>query len=192
MTTESGILSYGAYLPRLRLQRKAIAEANAWFAPALKGLARGERSMVNWDEDSITMAVEAARDCLTGIERSVVGGLTLASTTHPFDDRQNAAIVATALNLDPALRSMDVGGSLRAATSALLAAFDAAAGGATTLLAAGEHRLAKAASTQEMQYGDGAAALLVGRGAPIARLLGAHSETVDFVHQFRGRDRAHD
>jgi len=162
MTNEPGILSYGAYLPRLRLQRKAIAEANAWFAPALKGLARGERAMANWDEDSITMAVEAARNCLTGIARDSVRALTLASTTHPFDDRQNAAIVATALNLDPALRSMDVGGSLRAATSALRASFDSAADGTMTLLAAGEHRLAKAASTQEMQYGDGAAAVLVG------------------------------
>jgi len=192
MTNDTGILSFGAYLPRLRLQRKVIADANAWFAPALKSLGRGERAMANWDEDAITMAVEAARDCLSGIERTSVGALTLASTTHPFDDRQNAAIVATALNLNPALRSMDVGGSLRAATSALTAAIDAAAGGTSTLLAAGEHRLAKAASTQEMQYGDGAAALLVGRGQPVARLLAAHTETVDFVHQFRGRDRAHD
>jgi len=192
MANDIGLLSFGAYIPRARLQRKAIADANAWFAPALKGLARGERAMANWDEDAVTMAVEAARDCLGGIERASVGALTLASTTHPFDDRQNAAIVATALNLNPALRSMDVGGSLRAATSALVAAVDAAGGGTTTLLTAGEHRLAKAASTQEMQYGDGAAALLVGRGQPVARLLAAHTETVDFVHQFRGRDRAHD
>jgi len=192
MANDLGVLSYGAYIPRRRLQRKAIADANAWFAPALKGLGRGERSMANWDEDAVTMAVEAARDCLTGVDRKDVGALTLASTTHPFDDRQNASIVATALNLQPALRSMDVGGSLRAGTSALVAAFDAAAGGTTTLLAAGEHRLTKAASTQEMHYGDGAAALLLGRGQPIARLLAAHTETVDFVHQFRGRDHAHD
>ncbi len=192
MANDIGLLSFGAYIPRARLQRKVIADANAWFAPALKGLGRGERAMANWDEDAITMAVEAARDCLSGIERTSIGALTLASTTHPFDDRQNAAIVATALNLNPALRSMDVGGSLRAATSALTAAIDAAAGGTTTLLAAGEHRLAKAASTQEMQYGDGAAALVIGRGQPVARLLAAHTETVDFVHQFRGRDRAHD
>lgn len=192
MSDAIGILSYGAYIPRARLQRKVIADANAWFAPALKGLGRGERSMANWDEDAVTMAVEAARDCLAGIERGTVGALTLASTTHPFDDRQNAAIVATALNLNPALRSMDVGGSLRAATSALVAATDAAAAGTATLLTAGEHRLAKAASTQEMHYGDGAAALLIGRGQPVARLLAAHTETIDFVHQFRGRDRAHD
>ena len=47
-----GILAYGAYLPRLRLARKSVADANAWFNPALKGLAKGERTMCNWDEDS--------------------------------------------------------------------------------------------------------------------------------------------
>ncbi len=53
---EVGILAFGAYLPRLRLSRKAVADANAWFNPGLKGLAKGERTMCNWDEDSVTMA----------------------------------------------------------------------------------------------------------------------------------------
>ena len=59
-----GITAYGAYIPRRRLQRKAVAEANKWFAPGLMGAAKGERSMANYDEDSVTLAVEAGRDCL--------------------------------------------------------------------------------------------------------------------------------
>jgi hydroxymethylglutaryl-CoA synthase len=193
MGNEVGILSFGAYIPRLRLQRKAIAAANSWFNPGLRGLAKGERAMANWDEDAVTMAVEAARDCLTGFDHRAVASLYLASTTHPFDDRQNASIAAGALHLRPALRSLDAGGSLRAATSTLVTALAAAAGAeGPTLLAAGDHRLAKAASPQEMHYGDGAAALLIGSGQPIAQLVGAHSETVDFVPQFRGHDHAHD
>ncbi|MGH8735819.1 MAG: hydroxymethylglutaryl-CoA synthase family protein [Burkholderiales bacterium] len=189
MSDAFGILSYGAYLPRRRLQREAIAAANGWFNPGLRGLAKGERAMANWDEDSVTMATEAARDCLTGVRPASIGQLILASTTHPYDDRQNAGIVATALHLGSALRVLDVTGSLRAGTSALATALTA---GGSALVAAGEHRLTKAASLQEMHYGDGAAALLIGRGAPIAQLVAAHSETVDFVHQYRGHDRAHD
>ena len=189
MTNDFGILSYGAYLPRRRLQRKVIAAANVWFNPGLRGLAKGERAMANWDEDTVTMAVEAARDCLAGLAPATLGQLMLASTTHPYDDRQNAGIVANALHLGSALRVLDVTGSQRAGTSALATAV---AAGGNALVVAGEHRLAKAASAQEMHYGDGAAALLVGRGAPIARLVAAHSESVDFVHQFRGHDRAHD
>lgn len=185
-----GILSFGAYLPRARLQRKAVYAANAWFAPALRGLAKGERATCNWDEDPITMGVEAARDCLVGIDRSTVSQLVLASTTHPFDDRLNAGVLANALQLPGALRASDAAGSQRAGSSALAAALLSGQGPA--LVVAADARKAKAGSTQEMHYGDGAAALLVGAGAPIARLLGAHSETVDFVHQYRMHDKEHD
>jgi len=51
---------------------------------------------------------------------------------------------------------------------------------------AGEKRRAKAGSPQEMTYGDGAAALLVGSGAAVARFIGSHSETIDFVDHYRG------
>ena len=190
--TGFGILSFGAYVPRARLQRKAIAGANSWFAPGLRGLAKGERSTCNWDEDSITMGVEAARDCLVGFDRAALAQLVLASTTHPFDDRQNAGVVANALQLKSALRTLDATGSLRAASSALMSTLEAGGGFGETLVVAADARKSKAGSVQEMHYGDGAAALLVGEGVPIARLIGAHSETVDFVHQYRMHDRAHD
>ena len=48
-----GITSYGAYIPRLRLDRMAIFQAMGWFAPALMMVAQGERSMCNWDEDAM-------------------------------------------------------------------------------------------------------------------------------------------
>ena len=49
----AGILSFGAYIPTRRLQRAAVHAANAWFAPGLGNLAKGERSVANWDEDLI-------------------------------------------------------------------------------------------------------------------------------------------
>jgi 3-hydroxy-3-methylglutaryl CoA synthase len=189
MATSFGILSFGAYLPRARMQRKAVAAANGWFAPGLKGLGKGERTIGNWDEDTITMAVEAARDCLGELDRSSLKQVVLASTTHPFDDRQNATVVATALHLPSALRTSDAAGSLRAGTGALIAALE---GRERSLVVAADMRRAKAGSTQEMQYGDGAAAMLVGEGEPVARLLGAHTESVDFVHQYRMHDRNSD
>ena len=78
--------------------------------------------MCNWDEDALTMAVEAARDCLQGIDRGCVRDVILASTTLPFADRQNAGILATALNLPEEISTSDNGGSQRAATTNLLRA----------------------------------------------------------------------
>lgn len=182
-----GITSFGAYIPRLRLQRKAVVEANGWFNPSLKSLAKGERAMCNWDEDVVTMAVEAARDCLGGVDRASVKSVYMASTSFPFDDRQNSGIVAQALNLDSQVGVLDIAASQRAGTSALLAALQAARGGAGPLLVlAADKRRAKTASAQELTYGDGATALLVGGGAPVARFLGSHSATVDFVDHYRG------
>ncbi|HYW05059.1 MAG TPA: OB-fold domain-containing protein [Gammaproteobacteria bacterium] len=184
----AGITSYGGYVPRLRLSRKAIADANKWFNPSLAGQAVGERSMANWDEDSVTMAVEAARDCLAGTSREAVDALYFASTTMPFSDRQNAAIVATALALREDIPSLDVTSSMRAGSSALLQALTAVQGGAaeTALVTAGEHRKTRAGAVQEMRFGDAGAAFTVGTGDTIANLLGSHSLTIDFVDHFRG------
>jgi len=54
-----GLLATSRYLPRLRLDRAAIFAQHQWMAPGLKALARGMRAMASWDEDSVTMAVEA-------------------------------------------------------------------------------------------------------------------------------------
>ncbi|MET0375064.1 MAG: 3-hydroxy-3-methylglutaryl CoA synthase [Rhizorhabdus sp.] len=186
MSADVGILSYGAYIPRHRLQRSAVYAANAWFAGGLKGLAKGERATANWDEDSVTMAVEAARDTLTDIDRARIGTVSLASTTLPFADRLNAGIVKEALVLDDATAAIDVTGSQRAATSQLIQALDAATGGARPHLAlASEMRQARPASEGELLYGDASAGLLIGKGDVIATYLGGHSTTFDFVDHFR-------
>lgn len=192
-----GITSYGAYVPRLRLQRKAIGAANAWFAPGLAG-AKGERAMANWDEDAVTMAVEAGRACLPAADapkdRAHIDALYFASTSMPFADRQNAGIAAKALGLAETLSSFDLTGSQRAGTSALIAALDAAGAGraAAPLVLAGEKRKARAASAQEMSYGDAAAAVSIGHDHVIAKLLASHSLTVDFVDHFRGEGEEFD
>src|SRR2546430_12980223 len=114
-----GILAFGAYIPCRRLPRKAIAETHGWFNPALKGQAKGERAFCNWDEDPVTLAVEAARDALTGRDRASLGALRFASTTFPFLDRLHSGIVAEALSLGDGISTIDITASQRAATSAL-------------------------------------------------------------------------
>ena len=182
--TDIGLHGFGAYVPITRLQRSAIQSTNGWFAPGLKGLAKGEKAVGSWDEDPITMAVEAARDLLGDGERTI-DSITLASTTHVFADRQNAGVIKEALNLSDATGALDAGGSQRAGTSSLIAALDAAAAGKRTLHLAAERTAPSPASEREMLAGEAAAALLVGPGAGIARLIASHSVTADFVDHFR-------
>lgn len=181
-----GITAFGGYVPRLRLSRKSIVEANAWANPALKAQGKNERSMCNWDEDSLTMAVEAARDCLVGVAKEEVKTLYFASTTFPFQDRLNSGVAAEALNMKDELATLDIAASQRAGTSGLIAAFKAAAAGSVLFVAADKRR-ARASSAQELLWGDGAAALLLGTESPVAELLGSHSEATDFVDHYRGQ-----
>ena len=187
MSSDVGILGFGAYVPRKRLQRQAILAAHSWFAAGLKGLAKGERAIADWDEDPVTMAVEAARDALGSRDRSELAAISLASTTLPFLDRLNSGIVKEALCLPDATFAQDSTGSQRAATTALIQALRGAGApdnGAQLCLAA-DMRKARPASEAEMLNGDGAAGILVGRGAPLARLVGARSVTLDFVDHYR-------
>ncbi|MGD9984654.1 MAG: hydroxymethylglutaryl-CoA synthase family protein [Porticoccaceae bacterium] len=189
-----GITAYGAYLPRARLQKQVIADANAWFDSGLRGLAKGEKAMCNWDEDSITMATEAFSDAMGRAPGQTLAAVILASTSLPFADRQNSVVLAEAMNLDTTnLRTMDVTCSQRASTSALLSALDvAAAGHGDAVVVASEHRLTKCASREEMLYGDGAAAIAVGRDNLLAELVGSVSQPVDFVDHYRAEGRDYD
>lgn len=188
-----GILAFGAYIPRTRLSRRAIAEATSWFDATLRGLAKGERSMAGWDEDPVTMAVEAVRDLLGDRDRGGIGALRFASTTFPFVDRLNAGVVAGALGLADTLAASDAGGSQRAATGALVQALtDTSATQATTLVVAAEQRRTRSASPLELTSGDAAAALLVGSGTPVARLVATASHTTDFVDHFRTPESEYD
>lgn len=194
-----GITSFGAYLPRLRMQRKAMAAANAWFNPSIVSQGKGERTMANWDEDAVTMAVEAARDALPpgrdpiGSRRHI-GAVYFASTTMPFADRQNAGIVSAALSLPENIHTADVTGSQRAGLSAFIAATEKVASGASgvALVVAADRRATRAGSTQEFQFGDGGAAFLVGSENVAARFLGSHSTSVDFIDHFRGEGEEFD
>jgi 3-hydroxy-3-methylglutaryl CoA synthase/uncharacterized OB-fold protein len=161
------------------------------MAPSLKAFAHGHRAIASWDEDSITMAVEAARPLMRALSDCTWQGLTLASTTLPFAERLQAGIAASALGLPRSLMARDVASSLRAASTELLALLRQGGGGAHLLLAA-DRRIACPASAQEMQFGDGAAAAALGWGHPIAELVGAHSVRADFVHRFRPSGQDHD
>jgi hydroxymethylglutaryl-CoA synthase len=188
-----GITSFGGYVPWLRLERSAIADSHAWFDTSVRGKGKGQRAISNWDEDTVTLAVEAARNCGVAGFADRIGRVTLASTTTPFADRQNAGIVKEALNLPDSIETWDVTGSRRAGTSALLAALHARRGdGADVLCIAAEKPRTQPLSEAEFTAGDGAAAVCVGTESLTAEFIGSHTCSVDFVDQFRGTDKEFD
>jgi 3-hydroxy-3-methylglutaryl CoA synthase len=184
-----GITRFGGYVPRLRLDRAIIADAHKWMAPSLRGQAKGSRAFLSWDEDVVTMAVEAGRDCLDGLDPAEFQALRLASTSFPYADLQHSALVASALRLPASVASSDIGHSQRAGTSGLLQALRSREPG---LFIASDAPVGRPASTQELSYGAGAAALALGSEGIVARLAGAASVTAPFIDHFRSTQAKYD
>ncbi len=189
-TRAYGITGFGGYIPRLRMERSAIAAAHKWMAPSLRSAAKGRRAFCNWDEDALTMGVEAARDALNGKAAADMGKLVFASTTMPFADMLNASVIAGALELPKNLQALDIGQTQRAGTSALLAAL--ADGSRPALVVASDRPRGKPASTQEISFGAAAAAFTLGSDNIVAELLGSASVTDSFVDHFRSSDNKYD
>jgi len=178
---EAGIEAYGAYVPIYRLAREEIARV--WGA----GTLGGEKAVANSDEDSLTMGVAAAMDCLKGFDRKSVDGLYFASTSAPYREKQSASIMSAALDLRREAFTADFCNSLGAGASAMKAAFDAVKAGSAerVLVVASDCRLPPPNSAFEQLLGDGAAALLIGKERVIAEVRGHHAMSSDFLDIWR-------
>ena len=111
-----GIRSYGAYIPLGRMERDVFYRFWGGFPIP------GERAVASFDEDSVTMATEAAIDCMRGLDPQLVDGLFFATTTSPYKQKLCSSIMAMALNMRDDIRTMDVTGALRAGNTAVAAA----------------------------------------------------------------------
>ena len=176
----AGIISIGAYVPIYRLSREEIGKM--WGGRSVGGT----KAVAGYDEDTVTMAVAAAQDCMkkggTGAD-----GLFLATTTAPYREKLSAGIVASAADLPEECHAADFTDSLRAGTAALKAAIDAIAAGSAkkVTVVASDSRLGAAKGTLEQTLGDGAAALTVGSEKVIAEVEGSYSLYSDFTDIWR-------
>jgi len=163
-----GIVSYGVYIPLWRIARALIANE------AGGGSMGGERAVASWDEDSVTMAVEAGMDCLAGSDPKAIDGLYFATVSPPYKQKQASAIIASALDLRNDVYTSDFTSTARAGTAAVKAAVDSIRAGSAdrVLVIAADRRSARPRSEQEQLYGDGAAALLIGKDDIIAEIRG--------------------
>ena len=177
-----GITRLSVYIPRYRIQRATIAAA--WGTRAQPG----SKTVCNFDEDALTMAQSASWPLISG--GAIPDRLYFASTSAPYWQRSSASQVAAACDLPANTVAMDFGATLRAGTSAMLAAFDAVSAGAcgTALVVASDKRDGAPESAEEMALSDAAAAVTIGTDDVIAEIVAVHSRFDDFPDEWR-RDR---
>jgi hydroxymethylglutaryl-CoA synthase len=180
-----GITGYGAYIPRYRLPASEIdriwndgeGEAPVAF-----------KSVAGLDEDTVTIATEAARNALARaeIEPAVLRAVWVGSESHPYAVKPSSTIVAEAIGAGPATLAADWQFACKAGTEALQASIALVGSGMA------DYALAIGADTAQGRPGDaleytagaGGAAFIIGPAEnSIATLDGSYSyvsDTPDF------------
>jgi 3-hydroxy-3-methylglutaryl CoA synthase len=182
MTTgprRAGLVDAAGYVPRYRLSGSTVA--------AVWGGGSGERAVANYDEDALTMAIEATLLVTDGRDPARLGACLFASTSAPYVEKSSAALLATVVDAPADIVTADVGGSLRAGTTALKLALDTVSAGSAdeAIVAAGNMRPAPPGSELELAFGDGGGAVLVGTDDLVATFEGACTLSHDFTDVWR-------
>ncbi len=156
-----GIVSCGLYIPRLRIKREEYVKAWGYFSP--RGIE--EKAVADFDEDPITMGVEAASNALKSakLDASEIDAVYFASTSPPYVEKGSASTLATALACKNETFTVDVTSTVKAGASALLACLDYVASrrGRTGLVIAADCPHGDPTSPLEHQFGAAATAMIV-------------------------------
>ena len=117
-----GIVSYGAYVPRLRIKSSDIAKT--WGkdpATITGGLGIIEKSVPALDQDVATISVEAARAALARcvINPKDIGAIYVGSESHPYAVKPTGTIVAEAIGATPDVMVSDYEFACKAGIAAI-------------------------------------------------------------------------
>ena len=163
---EIGIISYGTYFPSLRITRaeyqKALGSCGASFS---------EKTVADFDEDSLTMGIAAAKDALAeGINPEEISLLAWASTSPPYSEKSLSGSLTEMLGLRKNLFSTEHGQSTRAGGEAFLTAISLLKGGfgQKALVIIADSARANVKDPIEHGLAAGSAAFILGRENPLA------------------------
>jgi hydroxymethylglutaryl-CoA synthase len=178
------ILGVGTAAPTLRLP---AAEINAAWG---RSGGRGHTAVCNPDEDTLTLAWDAATAAITaaGVDASAVDGLWWGTSHPPFADGPNHAVLSNALSLPASAGGALCSGSQHSGIEALLSASDAiAAGSARVAVVVVSDALRPGPGTGfESRAGAGAAAIVLAAEGGSAALVGRVTRSQPHLDRYRG------
>jgi len=176
-----GIVGYGAYVPRYRLPAREVERV---WGGGEGSLPVREKAVAGPDEDTVTMAIEAARNALAraGVDPAQLRAVWVGSESHPYAVKPSATIVAEAIGATPYTQAADWEFACKAGTEAMQAAIGFVGSGmARYVLAIGvDSAQARPGDALEYTAAAGGAAVLIGPAAEsLAVLEGGLSYVTD-------------
>jgi hydroxymethylglutaryl-CoA synthase len=127
-STDVGVVGYGAYVPRYRLPAKEVARV---WKGGEGGLPVTEKAVPGLDEDTLTIALEAARNALARarIDPQLIGAVWVGSESHPYAVKPTSTILAEAIGATPHTEAADWQFACKAGTETIQAGMGFVAGG---------------------------------------------------------------
>jgi len=179
-----GIVSYGAYIPRFRIRVEEIAKV--WGAnpnSIIDGLMVYEKSVPDLDEDTITIAVEAARHAINraGIDPQEIGALYTGSESHPYAVKPSSTVVAEAIGATPNITVADFEFACKAGTAAIQTCMGMVDSGMIKLGMAIGADVSQGAPGDALEYtaAAGGVAYVIGKKDLVANIESTYSFTTD-------------
>ena len=179
-----GIYSYGVYIPRYRIKVPEIARV--WGANAddiTRGLGVFEKSVPDLDEDTATIAVEAARAALRRryVDTGAIGAVYVGSESHPYAVKPTACTVGEAIGATPNMTAADYEFACKAGTAGLQTCMGLVRSGMIPFGIAIGVDVAQGAPGDALEYtaAAGGAAFVIGEGETIADINRTCSYTTD-------------
>lgn len=183
-----GIISYGVYIPKYRIKPSQIAQT--WgkeVSEIEKSLGIFEKAVASYDEDAVTLAIEAANNALHSgrIDPTKIGGITVGSESHPYAVKPSSTIVAEILGMGTDYLAADLEFACKAGTAGIqLLSSLIQAGKAKYCLAIGSDvAQSKPADVLEYTASSAAAAFILGSDHIIVNIIdftSYSSDTPDF------------
>lgn len=172
----NAVESAGAYIPRYRITAETIE--SAWDNFRARDVR--EKRVAGFDEDAVTMAVEAARNALDASDtnRADVSALAFGTTTPPVEEGDIGVSVAEMLGLPSDTEVSVFGQSTRAGTRALTAAADA---DAPAISIAADCPLGPAGDAHDHAAGAGAVAFVTAPNGSVDIV-----DTASFAREYPG------
>ncbi len=179
-----GIVSYGAYIPHFRIKVEEIAKV--WGDNAnsiIDGLMVYEKSVPDTDEDTITIAVEAARHAVNRgkVDPERIEAVFTGSESHPYAVKPTSTVVAEAIGATPNLTAADFEFACKAGTAAIQACLGLAGSGMIDLGLAIGSDVSQGAPGDALEYtaAAGGVAYIIGRKELAAEIELTYSFTTD-------------
>lgn len=193
----SGIVSWGSYIPKYRIKVEDIALANGADPEQIKKSLRiSEKSLPGIDEDTVTIAVEAAREAVKLINKKKLGAVYIGSESHPYAVKPTSTIVGEALQIGNDYTAADLEFACKAGTAAIQICLGLVKSGMVEYGLAGGSDTAQAASGDPLEYtaAAGGAVFIIGKEKVVAEIndtVSFTSDTPDFWRRAKQSYPAH-